>query len=246
MKKVIWLFLLAMVIYPMPGWVQDIIVYGYDEDYPPWEKNVKGVPTGINIDIMTIVAERLDMGIRFEPYPFKRVLALLKNGDIDIAGGLEKRPERAMFADFLKPAYQKTKKVFVMKKGSTKVLKEYEDLYQLKIGLRAGTMHFEPFDSDEYITKVETNSDDQLFNMLLFDRYDAAVGGKIQLLYAAKANGYTDKIQIADYRLDLGAGGHFAFSRKSSFIPHKVVIEAILLDMFNSGQIDAIIASYLK
>jgi polar amino acid transport system substrate-binding protein len=246
MKKIIVLYLLATLVSPMPVWAQEMLVYGYDEDYMPWEKNVEGVPTGINIDIMTIVAERLGMGIRFESYPFKRVLVLLKSGDIDIAGGLEKNPERAMFADFLEPAYQKTRKIFVMKKGSTKVLEKYEDLYRLKVGLRAGTKQFEPFDSDEGIVKVETNSVDQLFSMLLFDRYDVAVGGNIQLLYAAKTQGYADKIQIADYRLDLGAGGHFALSQKSSFVPRKGEIQAILLDMFNSGQIDTIIASYLN
>jgi polar amino acid transport system substrate-binding protein len=246
MKRVIALFLLATIAFPLVGWAQQMLVYGYDEDYPPWEKNVKGLPTGINIDIMTIVAERLGVGIRFEPYPFKRILALLKNGDIDIIGGLEKKPERAMFADFLEPAYQKTMKVFVMKKDSTKVLEKYDDLYHLKVGLRAGNKHFEPFDSDENIVKVETNSVDQLFNMLLFDRYDVAVGGNIQLLYAARVNGYADKIQVASYKIDLGAGGQFAISQKSSFISRKVRIEGILLDMYNSGQIDAIIASYLK
>jgi polar amino acid transport system substrate-binding protein len=245
MKKNIMLFLLATVVFPVFAWAQAMLVYGYDEDYPPWEKNVEGVPTGINIDIMTIVAERLGMGIRFEAYPFKRVLSLLKSGDIDIAGGLEKRPERTMFAVFLEPAYQKTMKVFVMKKGSTKVLEKYEDLYHLKVGLRAGTKQFEPFDSDEGIAKVETDSVDQLFNMLFFDRYDVAIGGNIQLLYAAKTKGYADKIQVAGYRLDLGAGGQFALSQKSSFVPRKREIEAILIDMFTGGQIDTIIASYL-
>ncbi len=246
MKNIIALFLLATLAFPVFVLAQEMLVYGYDEDYPPWERNVEGVPLGINIDIMTIVAERLGMGIRFESYPFRRVLVLLKSGDIDIAGGLEKKPERAMFADFLEPPYQKTMKVFVMKKGSTTVLEKYEDLYRLKVGLLAGTKQFEPFDSDEGIVKVETNSVDQLFRMLLFDRYDVAVGGNIQLLYAAKTKGYADKIHVTGYKLDLGAGGQFALSQKSSFVPRKMEIEAILLDMFTSGKIDTIINSYLK
>lgn len=246
MKRFIVMFLLANFAFPASVGAREMLVYGYDEDYLPWEKNVAGVPTGINIDIMTIVAEKLGIEIRFESYPFKRVLALLNSGDIDMAGGLEKKPERAVYADFLEPAYQKTMKVFVMKKGSTKVLDKYEDLYRLKVGLRAGTMQFEPFDSDEGISKVETNSVDQLFKMLLFERYDAAIGGNIQLLYAAKVAGYADKIQVASYRVDLGAGGQFALSLKSALVPRKAEIEAILLDMFNSGEIDEIIASYLK
>lgn len=246
MKRFIVMFLLARFAFPTSVLAQEMLVYGYDEDYPPWEKKVAGVPTGINIDIMTIVAKKLGIGIRFEPYPFKRVLALLNSGYIDMAGGLEKKPERAMYAYFLEPAYQKTMKIFVMKKGSTKVLDKYEDLYRLKVGLRAGTKQFEPFDSDEGIAKVETNSVDQLFKMLLFERYDVAIGGNIQLLYAAKTAGYADKIQVAGYRVDLGAGGQFALYLKSTFIPRKAEIEAILLDMFTSGQIDEIIAAYHK
>lgn len=240
------LFVLAALIAPASVMAREVLVFGYDEDYPPWEKNTAGVPTGINIDIMKIVAEKLDVEIRFAPYPFKRVLALLKTGDIDMAGGLEKKPERILFVDFLEPAYQKTRKVFVMKKSSTKVLEKYADLYSLKVGLRAGTKHFEPFDSDEKIVKVETDSVDELFNMLLFDRYDVVVGGSIQLLYAAKASGYADKIRVADYRVDMGVGGQFVLSQKSAFVPRKAEFEAILLDMFTSGQIDAITTSYLQ
>ena len=246
MNRFIVVLLLIQLAFPTTVRAREMLIYGYDEDYPPWEKNEASIPTGINIEIMTIVAKKLGFKIRFEPYPFKRVLALLNSGDIDMAGGLEKRPERAVFAEFLNPAYQKTAKIFILKKGSTKVLTKYEDLYHLRVGLRAGSKHFEPFDSDEGIAKVETNSCDQLFKMLLFERYDVAIGGNIQLLYAAKTAGYADKIQVASYRVDLGAGGHFALSLKSTFMSRKAEIEAILLDMFSSGQLNEIIASYLQ
>lgn len=245
MNLFVVLILLAQLTFPTTVRAREMLIYGYDEDYPPWEKEVASIPTGINIEIMTIVAKKLGIKIQFEPYPFKRVLALLNSGDIDMGGGLEKKPERALYADFLNPAYQKTVKIFILKKGSTKVLDKYEDLYHLKVGLRAGNKHFEPFDSDEGITKVETYSCDQLFKMLLFNRFDVAIGGNIQLLYAAKIGGYEDKIQVASYRVDLGAGGHFALSLKSAFMSRKAEIEAILLDMFTSGQINEIIASYL-
>ncbi|MDK9706550.1 MAG: transporter substrate-binding domain-containing protein [Desulforhopalus sp.] len=246
MKKVLLLFLLTALVAPGSVPAGETIVYGYDEDYPPWEKNTAGAATGINIDIMRIVAGKLGMEVRFASYPFKRILALLRTGDIDMAGGLEKKPEREAFADFLLPAYQQTRKVFLMKKGSTLLLEKYADLYGLKVGLRSGTKHFEPFDSDPAIVKVEADSVDELFKMLLFGRYDVAIGGNIQLLYAAKASGYADKIQVADYRVDMGAGGQFVLSHKSAFIQRKAEFEAVLLDMFTSGQIDAIITSYLQ
>lgn len=231
---------------PAAAAARGYLTYGIDEDYPPWEKNVDGVPYGINVDIVRALAARLGLEPRFVAYPFKRVLASLETGDIDLAGGLEYKPERAAYALYLEPAYQKTMKVFIMPKGAGTRLERYEDLRALRVGLRAGTKHFEPFDSDPKIVKVEANSVDQLFQMLLAGRFDVAIGGNIQLLYAAKAAGYADRIQVADYRVNMGAGGQFALSRLSPLVPRKAEFEAALRDLQASGRIDEIIAAHLR
>lgn len=238
--------LLCFILSASVALAQQVIVYGYDEDYPPWETSVAGEPVGINIDIMNALAARLGWRVDFKAYPFKRVLLLLENGGIDMAGGLARTDEREAYAQYLEPAYQRTHKIFIMRNEADFKLETYADLAALRIGMRTGHKLFEPFDSDPRLLKVEVNSVDQLFRMLLADRTDVIVGGAIQLRYAAKTGGYSDQIKIAPYSVETDAGGFFALSRASKLIGSHAAIQLAFEELLTGGVIDAIVESHLN
>jgi polar amino acid transport system substrate-binding protein len=246
LMKQISLFLLIMLAGFTSVSAQDTLVVGITESYMPWEQSQGGVASGINIDIVNAIAKKLGVTVKFEVYPFKRNLAMLEAGKIDMVCGLSYREERAVYASYITPAYIPTIKSFIMKKGSTKVLNDYNDLYPLKIGLRRGAKQFEPFDSDTKLNKFEVPTSDQLLQMLLKDHIDVIVGSYINLLYDAKTLGYADNIIIAKYNIDQGMDGQFVLSKKSKFISRKAEIETILNDMSKSGQIVEMIDSYTK
>jgi len=148
MKRSVLAIGIMLIVGLASAYAQTTLVVGIDEDYMPWEKSVGGVPSGINIDIVNAMAKKLGMTVKFEVYPFKRLLANLESGVIDMAGGLEYNEERAAYAVYLSPAYQPTSKIFIMKKDSKKTLETYDDLYKLSVGVRTGNKQYEPFDSD--------------------------------------------------------------------------------------------------
>lgn len=238
--------LLAIVFSSSAAVARPVIKYGYDEDYPPWEKNVSGKPVGINIDIMNALAGKLGFDVAFRPYPFKRVLVLLESGEIDMTGGLARSPEREAYARYLEPSYQKTTKVFIVRRGAGIRLRTYDDLLPLRIGVRAGNRLFEPFDSDTRLKKVEAHSMDQLFQMLLAGRTDVIVGGGIQLRHAAKMSGYVSKMKLALYTVETPDGGFFALSRASSLMGSFDAIESAFRQLHDAGVITAIVESHLR
>ncbi len=244
--RFLFLFVLLFILFIVTPFIfgQPVLVYGYDDDYLPWEKNEEGVPTGVNIDIMRLIAQRLGYEIRFESYPFRRILLLMESGEIDMTGGLALRPEREEYIHYLQQPYQRAIKIFMAPKDSPVTLSTYEELYDLRIGLRAGNKQFDRFDNDPDLVKIEANSVDQLFQMLLLGRFDVAVGGSVQLRYGAKTGGFSDQLKVLDYQEDLGVGGYFGISRKSPFMARREEIEAVLVDLFSSGKIDAIIETY--
>lgn len=238
--------LLAIVFSSSAAVARPVIKYGYDEDYPPWEKNVSGKPVGINIDIMNALADRLGFEVVYRPYPFKRVLVLLESGEIDMTGGLARSAEREAYARYLEPSYQKTIRVFIIRRESGIRLRTYADLIPLRIGVRAGNRLYEPFDSDPRLMKVEAHSVDQLFQMLLAGRTDVIVGGSIQLRHAAKVSGYASKVKLAPYTVETQDGGFFALSRASALEGSFDAIQKAFRDLHARGLIDRIIESHLR
>ncbi len=225
---------------------QGTFIVGITESYMPWEQSVGGVASGINIDIVNAIAKKLNLTVEYQVYPFKRNLAMLEAGELDMVCGLSYREDRAVYASYLTPAYIPTIKSFIMKKGSTQAVYVYEDLYKLEIGLRTAAKQFEKFDSDAKLKKSEVPTSNQLFQMLLLGRIDVIAGSYINLLYDAKTLGYADEIVLAKYNFDQGMDGQLVLSKKSKFLSRKTEIETILGEMLRSGQITKMINSYIK
>ena len=66
------------------------------EDYPPYEYVDQGQVTGINVDLISTILDRLGVPHEFKPetYPFPRVDMLLRKGKIDAYPSLSYQPDR--------------------------------------------------------------------------------------------------------------------------------------------------------
>lgn len=115
MKKFLSFF--SVIFACIPASAQNSIVVGITEGYMPWEQSVGGVASGVNIDIVNAIGKKLGVTPKFEVYPFKRNLVLLESGEVDLVCSLSYREERAVYANYLAPAYIPTIKSFITKKG---------------------------------------------------------------------------------------------------------------------------------
>lgn len=145
--------------------------------FPPAKvKHADGTYGGIDITLLQLLAKRLDLDIQFEDMPFKRGLKMVEHGDIDLAVGVLRRPEREEYAHFLTPPYSDTTaKVFYVLKGKEQTITRYEDLHTLIIGTQIGTKYFPCFDNDRAIAKHEVSDIHLNVRMLRARRIDAFI-----------------------------------------------------------------------
>jgi polar amino acid transport system substrate-binding protein len=215
-------------------------------DTPPWKMMVDGKVEGVDINITNKLLSKLNIKPIYRMAPFKRCLQDLRHGEADIMGFLTYKDERTKFLKYFQPPYQGDVKIFYVRKGEKERLKQYEDLYRLKVGLIRGHKHYEPFDSDPKIMKEQVSRDESNYKKIVAGRIDALIDNDTQGPYNAYRFGMVDKIEIAPYKVPLGKNGYFAMSKKSKYMDRFSEFENVLKEMVETGEVDKIIKDSLK
>ena len=124
-----------------------VFVVGTDAAYAPFEsQNEKGEIVGMTIDMLSAVASKAGVEIKFVNTPWEGIFNSLQQGDRDIlASSITITDERKQTMDFTNPYFDAYQLIAV--KASSKVAK-FDDLKKLKVGVQTGTT------GDEAVTKL--------------------------------------------------------------------------------------------
>jgi polar amino acid transport system substrate-binding protein len=213
---------------------------------PPYRMFAGGPPRGVFIDILEAVLRRANLTSRYHVLPFKRCLAELKSGNADLFIGLFYRPEREAFVIYLKPTIAPyVTKVFYLNKDRARHIQKWEDLYGLRIGIRAGYKHHPDFDTDPRIQKFEVTTDEQNFHKLAVNRIDAVLITEETGVYLIDKLGYTGRFAPAPLRLERDNPAYIVMSRKSRLKPHIAALETAIAAIVDNGTLEAIRQQYL-
>lgn len=125
-----------------------VFVVGTDAAYAPFEsQNEKGEIVGMTIDMLTAVAQKAGVEIKFVNTPWEGIFNSLQQGDRDIlASSITITDERKQTMDFTNPYFDAYQLIAV--KANSKVSK-FDDLKKLKVGVQTGTT------GDEVVTKQQ-------------------------------------------------------------------------------------------
>ena len=125
-----------------------VYVVGTDAAYAPFEsQNEKGEIVGMTIDMLTAVAQKAGVEIKFVNTPWEGIFNSLQQGDRDIlASSITITDERKQTMDFTNPYFDAYQLIAV--KANSKVAK-FDDLKKLKVGVQTGTT------GDEVVTKQQ-------------------------------------------------------------------------------------------
>lgn len=210
-----------------------------------WKTNFP--PTSIEVDkeILQALADKYGATVAGSQIPFARRLSNIKSGKIDILTGLLKKPDRFDHIHFLNPPYKrKTNKYFFMRKGEEGRLKTYNDLHSLLIGVQIDSKYFLPFDDDPKIRKHATSRIEGRFQMLMVNRLDAVIHTDVYGIQMIQSLGLEEKVAIAPFRYTKENPVFIGISKKSNLIHQKDKLEALLLQMVESGEMAQIIHNY--
>ena len=125
-----------------------VYVVGTDAAYAPFEsQNEKGEIVGFDIDVVTAVAKKAGIEVKFINTPWEGIFNTLQQGDRDlIVSAVTITDERKQTMDFSNPYFDAQQLIAV--KATSKISK-FDDLKKLKVGVQTGTT------GDEVVSKLQ-------------------------------------------------------------------------------------------
>jgi len=124
-----------------------VFAVGTDAAYAPFEsQNEKGEIVGFTIEVVSAVAAKADVQVKFVNTPWEGIFNALAQGDRDmLASSITITAERKQTMDFTDPYFDAVQLIAV--KDNSKVNK-FGDLKKMKVGVQTGTT------GDEAVTKL--------------------------------------------------------------------------------------------
>ncbi|MBX2830499.1 MAG: transporter substrate-binding domain-containing protein [Rhodospirillales bacterium] len=199
---------------------------------------------GIDVALLTEIADRLSLELHLHPCPWRRCLKTLEDGHIDVLTSFAYTKEREEYAFYIKPAYSQVTPVFYVNRNNPFPIEEYRDLQDLTVGAVVDSRYFEPFDSDTSLDKFEATNEITLLRMLAIERLDAIVGSDSNADFEIRRNQLEDTITKAPFRLGQDNEIHLVVSRKSPLMARTDQIAKIMQDLINEGFVDNLYKQY--
>jgi polar amino acid transport system substrate-binding protein len=125
-----------------------VYMVGTDAAYAPFEsQNEKGEIVGFDIDVVTAVAKKAGIEVKFVNTPWEGIFNTLAQGDRDLlVSSITITDERKQTMDFSSPYFDAAQLIAV--KLNSKIAK-FDDLKKLKVGVQTGTT------GDEVVSKLQ-------------------------------------------------------------------------------------------
>lgn len=206
-----------------------VYVVGTDAAYAPFEsQNEKGEIVGFDIDVVSAVAKKAGIEVKFVNTPWEGIFNNLAQGDRDLlVSAITITEERRQTIDFSAPYFDAQQLIAV--KADSKVAK-FDDLKKLKVGVQTGTT------GDEVVTKLlgKTSTDVKRFESTPLALKELESGGVDAVV--------ADNGVVIHYVAN-NTGAQFKTVSDASFTPEQYGIavrkgNAELLEKINKGLAD--------
>lgn len=214
------------------------LVVGTNAEFAPFEFiGDDGQPTGIDMDLIQAVAEKIGMTVKIENMSFDALIPSLVSGKIEAAiSGMTITEERKQSVLFSDPYYQASQKIIVK---ADSAVKAEADLAGKKIGVQMGTT------GDLYVTDTIKDAAVERYDKGI-DAVQDLVNGKLDAVvideepanvFVSQAQGLTvlpDRLSDEAYGIALPLGQDDLLAR----------INQALADLKADGTLDSIYAKY--
>ncbi|TAP33691.1 transporter substrate-binding domain-containing protein [Alteromonas sp. KUL42] len=210
---------------------------------------------GLDIALAKAIFAEAGLSIRFEVYPWKRIVHLLESGDVDVALSASDSDQRREFAYFSSEAFRLGHNLLFTRKEHSSLFDPNERLQQLegmsvRLGVQRGVSYSYEYDtllsSAEFQRKlVVVDTPARLVELMLIDRVDAFLGSERDLQTEIDKYGAHDQIVPLFYLMsDKEASSHIMFSKAS--VPTQWVekVNQAMRSLKASGRYDEIMKSY--
>ncbi|MDE1460693.1 substrate-binding periplasmic protein [Spartinivicinus poritis] len=218
-----------------------------DSKLKPYRWVEQGKVKGANPDVVKAAAKRINIPIKIQAIPWKRVLLLIKSGSLHGSVGGYKNAERLSFGVYTQvPLHYSYFSIFILKKTSLR-FKIIKDLYGKRVGRLNGNHFSTEFDQavvQGSIYLTEASKRHQLLTMLHTQRLDAVIDVNSPMKIALKEQNIDTIIDLPK-AVSKPRASYLWFS-KSAQIPHTIIkrFDQVLKEMLQDGTIEQIANRY--
>ncbi len=158
---------------------EEYIVVRVNANYAPFEMVVGGELTGLHIDLVYTIAQRLNIEVNFRSVPWKRAIRMVETGEAAAITYIGRTPERERFAYFNDGnILSSSSYAFVILKSRADEIQYNGDLQRLQnytIGVQHGYSYGTVFDQADYLKKHTVRKAFQMALMLKNRRLDLGI-----------------------------------------------------------------------
>ena len=208
---------------------------------PPYRIIENGERTGLYVEIFEEIAERLGWEVHYREAPFRRVLRMVQQGEVDVMLGPLETEERAELMEFVAPAFPPERRLFFYLNKEHRI-ERYADLYSRAIGVLEGASYFPRFDDDEDLLKEPAPRYENLMLMLQKGRVDVVIAPELVGLYAVEKLGLD--IEVSPFFVP-GERSYIAVAKNSPVIQYADDIRAALKLIEMEGIHEDLVLKYL-
>ncbi len=250
------IFLAILILFPINSFADQIKTLKVSAGTEAWQpiayrdmntNNVKG----LSYDLIEEIAKRLNIVIKIIHVPWKRMLYMLKHGELDIAIAIYWNFERDKKFLYSIPYFKNEVRIFV-KKGKEFKLNKLEDLIPHTGIIPAGGSFGEKFDLfaknnlDLFqLHEKGLKGKEKKTKLILFDHFDYFVQDHLDGMMYLKQVGFHQKIIPLPYVINK-VDVHFAMSRKSKMNILLPKINEIIKSMIKEGLIEKMTKKYIE
>lgn len=251
-KKMTTIFLLTF-LWSSPGSASDTLVFSAVGDIVPIAFEENGEKKGLCYDLFLEVKKRLNLDMRIDFHPFKRMLKYLREGTIDGTIGIYYKADRKEYLIFSdNPIYWVRYSIFV-EKGKEFDFAGIEDLYGKKVGIQSGWFVSSRFDeavSEGKILVEETTENESNLRKLHEGRIDAFIGNYYISMHTLKRLSLQENIVALPNPVKKQKGVYWAISKKANNIADKSEfidrVNKAIDNIRNDGTLDALKTKYTR
>jgi polar amino acid transport system substrate-binding protein len=230
MKRLVYwaLFFIAFKSFSAETTTPNVLIFAVQPSYAKMFDN-----NGLEDNIVIKLSKALNVEVKVYVCPWARCVRSIENGLADIIDDLFYSKDREKYTYYLQPnfATQTAGFRFFADNLSVPVIKQWDDLSNLRIGMLRGYKHFPKFDTDKKLSKIDFLDINTAVNMLLKERIDVIIvppsfdEKSLQKIDTGKILSQQPYAHIEDISLYLG------LSKKSPWFAHRKTIEAQLMQL---------------
>ncbi|MCW3171491.1 substrate-binding periplasmic protein [Shewanella subflava] len=200
-----------------------------------------GKAVGLDVDMLTLVANNLGCKVEFIPMPVKRAHQMLKVGSLDMMMGASYTSEREQYAYFSKSYRDEEVRLFVEAENTSSItVDKWQDIISKKLKLLAPSYGW--YGQDYLATKDEllrqgllitSPNATQSVQMLAYKRGDILIGDSVSLPYIANQS---EGLILSPLALVVDTNQiHFMLSKKANNVALLDKINQAISTLSNHG-----------